>query len=88
MIWIRWAFLAANVIYCLAWFRWTVHSSQLSAFGKTSMGSIAVWQLLGVVLVIWLRVSAWHLLCWFVAGYFLNMLVVRIMCRMGYETIK
>lgn len=86
MIWIRWAFLAANVVYSFAWLGWTAHSPKLSTFGKVSMGSIAAWQLIGVVLVIWLNFSAWHLLWWWIVGFTLNTMLVRVMCRLGFET--
>ncbi len=86
MLWIRWAFIAANVIYSFAWIRWTKNSPQLNLRGKISMGSVGVWQLIGVALVIWLNLSAWHLLWWLPLGYLLNIAAVRIMYRLGYGT--
>jgi hypothetical protein len=86
MVWIRWAFIAANALYSLIAIYWSSRSPVLSTFGKIAGATPWFWQLLGVVLVILLHVSAWHLLWWFIAGYLLIMWGVRIMCNRGYET--
>jgi hypothetical protein len=85
MLWIRWAFIAANVVYSLLCLYRNSRTS-LSRFGKIAGAAIWIWHLVGVALVVLLRVSAWHLVWWFLLGYLLVMWGVRIMTRMGYYT--
>jgi hypothetical protein len=85
MLWIRWAFIALNVVYCVMSVVWSCQTS-LSEFGKLASASIWVWQLVGVGLVVWYGFSVWHLFWWFFVGYALMLAVVKIMSRFGYHT--
>jgi hypothetical protein len=85
MLWIRWAFIFANVAYCLMSLFWNSRTS-LSRFGKIAGAAVWLWQLVGVTIVVGLCFSAWHLIWWFILGYLLIMWGVRIMCGMGYST--
>jgi len=85
MVWIRWAFISLNALYCILSLYWESRSNS-NTFGKLAGAAVWIWQLVGVVIVVWLGVSAWHLLWWFVLGYALAMGVVRIMSGMGYHT--
>jgi hypothetical protein len=85
MIWIRWAFITLNVIYCVLAVFWS-RNIQFNRFGKLMSASVYLWQLIGVGLVVWFGLSAWHLLWWFLAGYALMLTVVRIASRNGYST--
>jgi hypothetical protein len=85
MLWIRWAFIVFNVAYSVMSVIWSRQTS-LSEFGKLASASIWVWQLVGVGLVIWYDLSAWHLLWWFMVGYVLMLAVVKIMSRFDYYT--
>jgi hypothetical protein len=61
--------------------------SNLFHFSPSDSGSIlrattpveSVWQLVGVGLVLWLHVSAWHLLWWVLLGYVVFLLVGRLL---------
>ena len=68
MLWIRWAFIAANVVCSLLGLYWTSRNS-LSKLGKIAGVSIWIWLLVGVALVVFLNVTAWHLVWWFLLGY-------------------
>jgi hypothetical protein len=64
---------------------WTSRNS-LSTFGKIAGAAIWIWLLVGVALVVFLKVTAWHLVWWFILGYLLVMRCVQIMTRRGYYT--
>src|SRR5580692_10435255 len=85
MLWFRWAFIAANAVYSLLSSYWTSLNS-LSTFGKIAGAAIWIWLLVGVALVVLSKVSAWHLVWWFILGYLLVMRGPRIKTRMGYYT--
>lgn len=85
MLWIRWAFIAANIVSSLLALYWTSRNS-LSTLGKIAGAAIWTWLLVGVALVVFLKVTAWHLVWWFILGYLLVMRGVQIMTRMGYYT--
>jgi hypothetical protein len=86
MLWIRWSFIAANVVCSLLGLYWTSRNS-LSTLGKIAGAAIWIWLLVGVALVVLLRVSAWHLVWWFILGYLPVIRVVQIMTRIGYYTL-
>jgi hypothetical protein len=85
MLWVRWAFIALNVVYCASaaiyWSRYTKYN-QLS---RVASAAPYLWQLIGVSIVVYYGFSAWHLVWWFIIGYLLSMMFVRIMIRMGRE---
>ena len=85
MLWIRWSFIAANVVCSLLGLYWTYRNS-LSTLGKIAGAAIWIWLLVGVALVVFLKVTAWHLVWWFILGYLLVMRGVQIKTRMGYYT--
>jgi hypothetical protein len=64
-------------------------SRKYNVHGKRELGTIGswlyVWQLLGVGLVIWRGISAWHLVWWFAAGFVLCFLVGKILMRLGHD---
>lgn len=67
-----WCFIALNIVICVGCVWSTTRSC--NAFGerrKWNSGPkfIWVWQLLGVLLVVSLRFSPWHLVWWFIVGY-------------------
>ena len=80
MLWFRWAFIAANAAYSLLGLYWTSRNS-LSTLGKIAGAAIWIWLLVGVALVVLSKVSALHLVWWFILGYLLVMRVVQIMTR-------
>ncbi len=91
MIWLRWSFLAFNVFACIAVLlsdergrplisRLISPESGVSGVFDTA-GWIYVWQLVGVGLVIWLHLSAWHLFWWFVLGWMVVVLVGKLLMR-------
>lgn len=86
MLWIRWAFIAANVVLSLLCLHWNSRNP-LTTLGKIAGAAIWLWQLVGVALVVFLKVTAWHLVWWFILGYLLVMRGVQIMTRMGYYTL-
>ena len=59
----------------------------MSTFGKIAGAAIWIWQLVGVALVVLLKVSAGHLVWWFILGYLLVMWGVQLMTRRGYYTL-
>jgi len=85
MLWIRWVFIASNVVCSLLGLYWTSRNP-LSTLGKIAGAAIWIWLLVGVALVVFLKVIAWHLVWWLFLGYLLVMRVVQIMTRMGYYT--
>ena len=85
MLWIRWTFIVSSVVCSLLGLYWTSRNS-LSTLGKIAGAAIWIWLLVGVALVVFLKVTAWHLVWWFILGYLLVMRVVQIMTRMGYYT--
>ena len=86
MHWIRWGFIALNVVYPLMCLKW-VGETNLAAYGKAASVSLSLWQISGAVAVACLGFSAWHLVWWFVLGYALMLMAVRIMNRMGLDTM-
>jgi hypothetical protein len=87
MLWLRWAFIVVNLIYCLMAVIWS-RSTSFNRFGKLTSASPYLWQLIGVGLVVLYGFSAWHLLWWFAVGYMLMLTVVSIMSRMGHNTLR
>ncbi|HMH11980.1 MAG TPA: hypothetical protein VK578_02620 [Edaphobacter sp.] len=85
MLWIRWAFIAANVVLSLLCLHWSSRNPS-TTFGKIAGVAIWMWQLVGVTLVVFFKLTAWHLVWWFILGYLLVMRSVQIMTRMGYYT--
>jgi hypothetical protein len=88
MLWLRWAFIALNVIVCVGTLIWSCIA--FNAYGRRAITTptiwVYVWQLIGVGIVVWCGFSAWHLLWWLFVGYALLLGVVRIMSRCGYHT--
>jgi FkbM family methyltransferase len=77
---LNWCFIALNVLICVSclWAR----RRHLSASGKrekltSSSNWIWLWQLLGVLLVVALKLNPWHLLWWFVLGPLARRIIVR-----------
>ena len=87
MLWLRWAFIVVNVIYCVMAVIWS-RGTPFNSFGKLASASPYLWQLIGVGLVMFYGFSAWHLLWWFAVGYMLMLMGVRIMSRMGHDTLS
>jgi hypothetical protein len=69
--------------YCLLSICQISICAQLSDFGKCVAAAPWLWQLLGVCLVFSLRVSAWHLVWWFMGGYLLTMSVTDVIIGKG-----
>lgn len=90
MLWLRWAFIALNVVFCLGTLLWSCFA--VNTYGKRAIMTptiwIYIWQLVGVGLVIWYGFSAWHLVWWFFLGYVVLLLLVRIMTRVGYDSLR
>ena len=78
MIWIRWAFLAANIIYSLLAISWNRDLTYLNSYGRAMSAILWVWQLIGVAVVIVAHLSAWLLLWWFALGYVLMLLAGKV----------
>jgi hypothetical protein len=87
MLWLRWAFIVLNVIYCVMAVIWS-RSTPYNRFGKLASASPYLWQLIGVGFVVFCGFSAWHLLWWFAVGYLLMLIGVSIMSRMGHDTLR
>jgi hypothetical protein len=87
MLWLRWAFITLNVVYCALAVIWS-RDTPLNKFGKLASALPYLWQLIGVALVVRYGFSAWHLLWWFAVGYALMLMGVRIMARMGHDTLS
>ncbi len=96
MLWLRWAFLAFNVVACVAVLlskedgRSMIGRLLSPAPGAQGIMDVAgwvyVWQLAGVVLVVWLNVSAWHLLWWFAAGWIALLVLGRLLLRLRFRS--
>jgi hypothetical protein len=86
MLWIRWAFLCANGVYCVLALKWSFETAG-TRFGKLTVASPWVWQLVGLAIVIRYHFSAWHLLWWFCMGYMVMLTAVRIGSRFGFDVI-
>jgi hypothetical protein len=46
LLWLRWAFIVLNVVYCVTAVTWSRHT-QFSRFGKLACASVWIWQLIG-----------------------------------------
>ena len=83
-----WAFVILNVVVSVAYL-WKA-SKSYNAFGRRELGApsawLWIWQLLGVVLVISLGLSPWHLIWWFFpVGWIACYIVGRLLMRLGYN---
>jgi len=82
---LRWSFVILNVVVCLGCL-WSTKWSY-NGFGERQKWTdpsnwIWVWQLVGVCLVLYFKLSPWHLLWWFVIGYPMCVFFGRIL---GYK---
>ena len=85
MLWIRWAFIVLNVVYCASAAIYWSSYTRYNRLSRLASASPYLWQLLGVGLVINFEFGAWHLIWWFILGYVLTMMFVRIMTKIGCE---
>ncbi|MFI5115962.1 MAG: hypothetical protein ACHP8B_04615 [Terriglobales bacterium] len=90
MLWLRWTFIALNVIVCLLALFDT--SRKFTSEGKREIATpgawIYIWQLVGVGIVIWGGFSAWHLVWWFVVGFIVFVRIAKLMMWMGHDPLK
>lgn len=96
MLWVRWSFLAFNVVACVAVLfsmedgRRVISRILAPSPGVEGILDIVwwanVWQLIGVALVVWLNVTAWNLLWWFALGLGALMVLGKLLLRIRFHS--
>jgi phosphatidylserine synthase len=81
-----WSFVVLNIVVCVGCL-WST-TWNYNALGERERWNnpgnwIWAWQLLGVVLVVSLKVSAWHLIWWYIVGYIVCGLLGKLLWRWG-----
>lgn len=87
---IGWIFLALNAVVSV-WSIWVnVHTYNRHGVSmiKTPVGWIWIWQLLGVLLVLFFNLSPWHLIWWLGMGFMVNYYIGRVIMRAGYDLLS
>lgn len=54
---------------------------------KTPAGWVWIWQLLGVLFVMFFNFSPWHLIWWWMLGFIVTIIIGKIILASGYDLL-